>query len=136
MNRRELLKFLGLAATTSVLHWVPTAIAGSYGIVTRRASTVYRLVSMYASGRGSFSAYGSASLFRRGDLILRFAINKFGGAARWIPRLGEELIVDDLNALELRADRGVSASVVLANPSGKFTVVTTYEELDVDNLAE
>lgn len=131
MNRRELLKTLGLAASTSVLHWVPTAVADSYVIVTSRPRAPYRIVGMWAAGIGEPSDMGKAgraSLYLRGNRALTFGLNIYAGSAQWIPRAGEDPAVEDLRDLELRVDPGTRAHVLLVDEHGKQTVVTTYED--------
>lgn len=91
MNRRDMLKLLGVAATTTVL---PLSFSDDYPALRLRSAPVpqgmYWISHFYANGEGKKSKVGKVGIYRKGTwrnpepkLIIRAQLNVCGGCLHW-----------------------------------------------------
>lgn len=130
MNRRELLKMLGLAATVPIIPLPFITKDGLLDTVSTAAKKITGvIVDMYAEGLSSKSALGHVALMRDDEMLLKFIMNTFGSCIKWIPRPGEEIVYDG-NRIQLKASKDINAYIIVRTDAGNMvmTTATLYEE--------
>lgn len=126
MNRRDLLKMLGLAATTLVL---PLSLLDNryqyIGSLQVWEDKLYRMQSVFVSGIGTIAKAGKVQVYRgrTSQPLLSLVTNVLGGYTRWIAPLGLELVLK-IQQLRFEADFGLIFGAVLLNEHGDPVLVS------------